>query len=313
MRACGRSATSSISPTTSCSNGASRCTPSTTTSCVARAGGKAPTITVRPARAGEILKTLDGVDRKLTPDMLVIADEAGPVALAGVMGGAETEVSGATTNVLLESANFDFLNIRRTIKALNLPSEASMRFSRGIHPETGAAGGRARGGADAPARRRDGVPGDRGRLPGPAAAAGRRIEDVGGPPHPRHGSAGRRGGAHPAGAGVPGRAAGAGRAARDGAAAPARHPGRAGRPDRGPGPAARLRPPAGHAAGRPSAAADRNPPLEFEERVARPARRRRPAGGDQLRPDHAGARGAAGRQAGRVRPPAQPDQQRARR
>lgn len=100
-----------------------------------RAGGKAPTITVRPARAGESLKTLDGVDRKLTPEMLVIADDAGPVALAGVMGGAETEVSAATTNVLLESANFDFLNIRRTIKALNLPSEASMRFSRGIHPE----------------------------------------------------------------------------------------------------------------------------------------------------------------------------------
>ena len=100
-----------------------------------RAGGKAPTITVRPARAGEVLKTLDGVDRKLTPEMLVIADDAGPVALAGVMGGAETEVSAATTNVLLESANFDFLNIRRTIKALNLPSEASMRFSRGIHPE----------------------------------------------------------------------------------------------------------------------------------------------------------------------------------
>ena len=100
-----------------------------------RAGGKAPTITVRPARAGEVLKTLDGVDRRLTPEMLVIADDAGPVALAGVMGGAETEVSAATTNVLLESANFDFLNIRRTIKALNLPSEASMRFSRGIHPE----------------------------------------------------------------------------------------------------------------------------------------------------------------------------------
>ena len=101
----------------------------------ARAGGKAPTVTVRPARAGEVLKTLDGVDRNLTPEMLVIADDAGPVALAGVMGGAETEVSAATTNVLLESANFDFLNIRRTIKALNLPSEASMRFSRGIHPE----------------------------------------------------------------------------------------------------------------------------------------------------------------------------------
>ena len=100
-----------------------------------RAGGKAPTITVRLAQPGEMLKTLDGNDRKLTPEMLVIADEAGPIALAGVMGGAETEVSAATTNILLESANFDFLNIRRTMKALNLPSEASVRFSKGIHPE----------------------------------------------------------------------------------------------------------------------------------------------------------------------------------
>jgi phenylalanyl-tRNA synthetase beta chain len=101
----------------------------------ARAGGKAPTIIVRPARAGEVLKTLDGVERKLTPDVLVIADEAGPVALAGVMGGAETEVSAKTTNILLESANFDFVSIRRTMRALDLPSEASLRFSRGIHPE----------------------------------------------------------------------------------------------------------------------------------------------------------------------------------
>lgn len=101
-----------------------------------RAGGKAPTISVRLARAGESLKTLDGQERKLAPDMLVIADEAGPIALAGVMGGAETEVSATTTNVLLESANFDFISIRRTMRALNLPSEASYRFSRGVHPET---------------------------------------------------------------------------------------------------------------------------------------------------------------------------------
>jgi phenylalanyl-tRNA synthetase beta chain len=111
---------------------------------VARAGGKAPTITVRPARAGETLKTLDGQDRKLTPDVLIIADSAGPVALAGVMGGAETEVSDATTNVLLESASFDFLSVRRTMKALNLPSEASVRFSKGVPPDTApAAAGRA--------------------------------------------------------------------------------------------------------------------------------------------------------------------------
>jgi phenylalanyl-tRNA synthetase beta chain len=100
-----------------------------------RAGGKAPTITVRPARDGEVLKTLDGNERKLTPNMLVIADVAGAIALAGVMGGAETEVSATTTNVLLESANFDFLNIRRTMRELNLPSEASVRFSKGIHPQ----------------------------------------------------------------------------------------------------------------------------------------------------------------------------------
>jgi phenylalanyl-tRNA synthetase beta chain len=100
-----------------------------------RAGGKAPTIIVRPAREGEVLRTLDNVDRKLSPEMLVIADEAGAIALAGVMGGAETEVSPATQRVLLESANFDFISIRRTMRALDLPSEASYRFSRGIHPE----------------------------------------------------------------------------------------------------------------------------------------------------------------------------------
>lgn len=102
---------------------------------VKRAGGKAPLITVRPATDGEILKTLDGVERKLNPDMLVIADEKGAIALAGVMGGAETEVSATTTSILLESANFDFVSIRKTSRALDLPSEASARFSRGIHPE----------------------------------------------------------------------------------------------------------------------------------------------------------------------------------
>jgi phenylalanyl-tRNA synthetase beta chain len=101
-----------------------------------RAGGKVPVITVRPARAGEVLTTLDGQRRELTTENLLIADTAGPIALAGVMGGQETEVSGATTNILLESANFDPISIRRTARTFNLPSEASARFSRGIHPET---------------------------------------------------------------------------------------------------------------------------------------------------------------------------------
>lgn len=102
---------------------------------VRRAGGKAPTIIVRPAKDGETLRTLDGQERVLTPETLVIADEAGAIALAGVMGGAETEVTAATTNVLLESASFDFVSVRRTAHRFALFSEASTRFSRGIHPE----------------------------------------------------------------------------------------------------------------------------------------------------------------------------------
>lgn len=111
---------------------------------VKRAGGQPPCITVRPARAGETLVTLDKNERKLSPEHLVIADAAGPIALAGVMGGLETEVTAATKNILLEAAHFDFVSIRRTAKAFDLPSEASYRFSRGIHPETAAfAGARA--------------------------------------------------------------------------------------------------------------------------------------------------------------------------
>jgi phenylalanyl-tRNA synthetase beta chain len=105
-----------------------------------RAGGKTPHIIVRPARAGETLATLDEGNKttplKLTTEMLIIADEAGPIALAGIKGGADTMVTESTRNVLLESANFDFIGIRRTMKTLNLPSEASVRFSKGIHPET---------------------------------------------------------------------------------------------------------------------------------------------------------------------------------
>jgi phenylalanyl-tRNA synthetase beta chain len=101
-----------------------------------RAGGQPPRIVVRSARAGESLVTLDNIQRQLTAEHLIIADSAGPIALAGVMGGAETEVSSTTTRILLEAANFDFRSIRRTMKAFNLPSEASVRFSKEIHPET---------------------------------------------------------------------------------------------------------------------------------------------------------------------------------
>jgi phenylalanyl-tRNA synthetase beta chain len=100
---------------------------------VARAGGN-PTIIVRRARPGETLTTLDGVHRTFTADDLLICDTAGPVAVAGVMGGYDTEIDENTRNILLEAANFDFISVRRTTQALRLPSEASMRFGRGIHP-----------------------------------------------------------------------------------------------------------------------------------------------------------------------------------
>ncbi len=92
-------------------------------------------IIVRRAGNDLALTTLDGQQRELAPDMLLIADPHGPIALAGVMGGLESEVSEATTNVLLESANFDPISIRRTARALRLPSEASRRFERGLSPE----------------------------------------------------------------------------------------------------------------------------------------------------------------------------------
>jgi phenylalanyl-tRNA synthetase beta chain len=101
---------------------------------VERAGGRPPTIIIRRARPGERIRTLDGTERALDPEDLLICDEAGPIAIAGVMGGAETEVGETTRAVLLESANFDFISIRRTAARHKLPSEASARFGRGIHP-----------------------------------------------------------------------------------------------------------------------------------------------------------------------------------
>ncbi len=92
-------------------------------------------IEVRRARAGETLTTLDGQERKLGEDMLVIADADKPVALAGVMGGANSEVTDDTTDVILESARFDPASVRRTSRQLGLRSEASLRFEKGVDPE----------------------------------------------------------------------------------------------------------------------------------------------------------------------------------
>ena len=91
-------------------------------------------INVRLARPGERLTTLDGRDHLLSGDMLVIADAARPAALAGVMGGRDTEVTGQTVNVLLESARFDPLSVRSTARRLSMGSDSSYRFERGIDP-----------------------------------------------------------------------------------------------------------------------------------------------------------------------------------
>jgi phenylalanyl-tRNA synthetase beta chain len=92
-------------------------------------------IVVRRARAGEKLKTLDGIDRTLDADMLVIADAKDAVALAGVMGGLESEISDNTTDVLIESAYFNPDSVRRTARKLGMDTEASRRFERGADCE----------------------------------------------------------------------------------------------------------------------------------------------------------------------------------
>jgi phenylalanyl-tRNA synthetase beta chain len=127
-----------------------------------RAGKNKIKITTRTAKDGESLTTLDGVKRKLTSMNVLVCDEKGSLSLAGVMGGSESEVYDAsrevldakaveakagetpqgkitsrgksTVNILLEGAAWNFINIRRTAKQHNLPSEASFRFSRGVHP-----------------------------------------------------------------------------------------------------------------------------------------------------------------------------------
>ncbi len=92
-------------------------------------------IVVRRAKPDETLKTIDEEKRELTPDMLIIADAENPVALAGVMGGFDSEITDRTADVLLESAYFYPPSIRKTSKALGMHTEASHRFERGADPE----------------------------------------------------------------------------------------------------------------------------------------------------------------------------------
>jgi phenylalanyl-tRNA synthetase beta chain len=98
-----------------------------------------PAIRVRLAAAGETLTTLDAVPRSLEPPMLVIADAERPIALAGVMGGAETEIRASTRDVLIEAAWFSPDSVRKTARGLGLSTDASQRFERGCDPEAPAA------------------------------------------------------------------------------------------------------------------------------------------------------------------------------
>jgi phenylalanyl-tRNA synthetase beta chain len=107
---------------------------------VKRAGGKAPTIITRTAEPGEKLTTLDDIVHDLDPFTEMVADTAGSLSVAGVMGGAESEVHSDSVNVLLEGASWNFINVRQTLSAqrehgTEMVTEAGTRFSRGVHPE----------------------------------------------------------------------------------------------------------------------------------------------------------------------------------
>lgn len=99
-----------------------------------RSGEPPPQISTRRAVPGERLTTLDEIDRPLDDFTVLVCDSAGPLSIAGVMGGAETEVTPETRRVLLEGAAWNPINIRRTLSAQRFSSEAAYRFSRGVHP-----------------------------------------------------------------------------------------------------------------------------------------------------------------------------------
>jgi phenylalanyl-tRNA synthetase beta chain len=109
---------------------------------LATGGGDVPEIHVRRARAGERLLCLDGIERELTPEMLVIADGRRPVAIAGVIGGEESAVTELTTDILLEAATFSGPSVRQTARELGVRTEASARFEKGLPAELALAGAR---------------------------------------------------------------------------------------------------------------------------------------------------------------------------
>jgi phenylalanyl-tRNA synthetase beta chain len=106
----------------------------------ARAGGQPPALHTRLAHTGETLRTLDGAERTLDPFTVLVCDSVSALSIGGVIGGAETEIDGSTRNVLLEAAAWNFINIRRTMGAQRVFTDAGTRFSRGVHPAQAALG-----------------------------------------------------------------------------------------------------------------------------------------------------------------------------
>jgi phenylalanyl-tRNA synthetase beta chain len=101
---------------------------------VERNKGEIPTIITRLPETGETLETLDEVKRQLQPYNILVCDTQGVLSLGGLIGGAETEIGDTTTNVLLEAANWNFINIRKTMQSQKVFTDAGTRFSRGVHP-----------------------------------------------------------------------------------------------------------------------------------------------------------------------------------
>ena len=243
-----------------------------------------PTIIVRPAKAGEKLKTLDGQDRELSPENLVIADTAGAIALAGVMGGLETEVTRQDEDDPARIGGFDFVSVRKTARQFNLFSEASTRFSRGVHPEIAKPAAvraaelfRRHAGGEVLAGIVDNYPAP----PAPQVIELHRTEiarllgfDVPAAEVERVLTA-LQFQVKPEGVRLDG----------DGAADAARHPGRRGRPDRGAGPRLRLRQAARAAAAAGAAGAEGQPGAGTGRQGPRPARRPGFAGGDHVLAD----------------------------
>ncbi len=101
---------------------------------LARAGGQPPHIVTRLATQGEPLATLDEEKRTLDDFTILVTDSAGPLGIGGIIGGADTEISATTKNVLLEAANWQFINVRHSMQAQKIMTDAGLRFSRGVHP-----------------------------------------------------------------------------------------------------------------------------------------------------------------------------------